>query len=185
LTGTETSLHEGNFPQPNLPSLGQTYIFAKNAKIRAAYRYKRAADDAYRIGEEIVMRLAGSIQKLTEPERQCRTWMLIPSETPKESDLLLPFLPADPGLAVAAMLAESDDAEAAYEALTKRLVGELDGKVERNFAQEEVWAAARSALNSDMNGRQFEILETRGRKLEEIAKIDAPTFKNRFWDARV
>lgn len=138
LSGAETSLHEGNFPQPNLPSLGQTYIFAKNDEIPAAHRYGRAADNAYLIGREIVTRLAGSIAKLTEDGGKGRTWSLIPSEKPKQSDLLLAFLPSDPALAMAAMLTDGDAAEEAHAALTKRVVKELDGSIERAFAQEQV-----------------------------------------------
>ena len=47
-----------------------------------------------------------------------------------------------------------------------------------------VWAEAKKklGLNSD---RGFEILESRGRDRDEIKKMDAETFKNTYWDARV
>ena len=138
LSGIEMSLHDGNFPQPNLPSLGQTYIFAKNSKIRAAHRYGRAANNAYPIGSEIATRLAGSLSKLTEAGAQGRTWTLLPSEKPKQSDLLLAFLPADAAFALAALLTDGEVAEDCYAALTKRVVKELDGTIERTFAQEQV-----------------------------------------------
>jgi Cas7 group CRISPR-associated protein Csh2 len=48
-----------------------------------------------------------------------------------------------------------------------------------------VWNAARCALGLEKTGRGFEILEMRGRKLDEIAKIDSSAFKNKYWDARV
>lgn len=38
LSGRDATLHEGNFPQPNLPGLGQTYIFARNADIPSLTR---------------------------------------------------------------------------------------------------------------------------------------------------
>ena len=138
LTGAEMAMHEGNFPQPNLPSLGQTYIFSKNTEIKAAHRYRRAAADAFPVARDIVMRLSGGVEWLTEDERKSKNWGLIPSEKPKESDLLLAFLPADTDLAAVAILTESEDIEAAYAALTKRVVKELDGTIERGFAQEQV-----------------------------------------------
>src|SRR5262249_24649876 len=33
LTGKTGELHAGNFPQPNLPGLGQTYLFSRNKDI--------------------------------------------------------------------------------------------------------------------------------------------------------
>jgi len=51
LSGVTTRLHQGNFPQPNLPSLGQTYLFAKNKEIPAAHRYGRFAAGAFPVGD--------------------------------------------------------------------------------------------------------------------------------------
>jgi hypothetical protein len=137
LQGIETDLHEGNFPQPNLRPLGPTYIFAKNTEIPAAERYGRSADTAISVGRELTMRLAGSITALTAPERKDRTWALIPSEKPKQSDLLLAFLPSDPELAIVELLANSPDAEKAYEELPARVIDELRGRVTRGIAKEQ------------------------------------------------
>jgi Cas7 group CRISPR-associated protein Csh2 len=55
------------------------------------------------------------------------------------------------------------------------LVGDEEGPV---------WTAARNAVPLP-NSRAFKILETRGRKLDEIAKLEATAFKNTYWDARI
>lgn len=48
-----------------------------------------------------------------------------------------------------------------------------------------VWEAAAKQLSLNRNGRAYEILESRGRKREEIGKLGREQFINRFWDARV
>jgi CRISPR-associated protein Csd2 len=47
-----------------------------------------------------------------------------------------------------------------------------------------VWQAAQATLALN-DGRQYDILETRGRDRAEIAKMDAETFTGTFWDARL
>jgi hypothetical protein len=84
------------------------------------------------------MRLAAGVGFLTESAREFRTWRKIPSEKPRQDDLLLAFLPSDLDLPIAAVLTESEDVEEAYAALTKRVVKELDGRVEHDSAQEQV-----------------------------------------------
>lgn len=48
LSGRSLKLHAGNFPQPNLPGLGQTYIFSRNRDIPSLTRYGRTADASTR-----------------------------------------------------------------------------------------------------------------------------------------
>ncbi len=90
--GTTTSLHKGNFPQPTLPLLGQVYLFAKNEEIKAAHRYGRAADQALPVSAELMQRLAGALDEATAEHRRGQTWSGIPSERPKQTDLLLAFV---------------------------------------------------------------------------------------------
>lgn len=46
-------------------------------------------------------------------------------------------------------------------------------------------AKAQLKLETEGDTNQYGILESRGRRREEIGKMDAPTFKSAFWDARV
>ncbi|MGH8506044.1 MAG: type I CRISPR-associated protein Cas7 [Stenotrophobium sp.] len=48
-----------------------------------------------------------------------------------------------------------------------------------------VWEAAAEQLSLNGNGRAYEILESRGRKREEIGKLGRDQFITRYWDARV
>lgn len=46
-------------------------------------------------------------------------------------------------------------------------------------------AKEKLGLGADGDTNHYAILESRGRSREEIGKMDAPTFKAKFWDARV
>lgn len=89
LTGLPGTLHSGNFPQPNLPGLGQTYLFARNKDIPSLARYGRSADASLPIGSDLVRRLSGAIAALTSADKKGRSWRLIPAETGDKPDLLV------------------------------------------------------------------------------------------------
>ena len=116
LTGMEGQLLRGNSPQPNLPALGQTYLFAKNKDIPANDRYGLFSVDAMPVGQETIIRLAAAFEALTSGERENITWRKIPGEAPKQSDLLLAFVEAIPDPSVVGLLAEEDFSEEAAEA---------------------------------------------------------------------
>ncbi len=158
LTGQEGPLLSGNFPQPNLPVLGQTYIFAKNTEIRANDRYGRFAADAMHVGQDTAIRLAAAIRALTDETRRNVTWRAVPGEAPKQSDLLLAFveevLEAPAAGALAELDADEDYSEedarvaqraagsiAAFEKRTERLIEAVRGKVGGNFRQTPVRVA--------------------------------------------
>ena len=48
-----------------------------------------------------------------------------------------------------------------------------------------VWEAAAKELSLEENDRAYEILESRGRRREEIGKLGRDQFVTRYWDARV
>jgi hypothetical protein len=78
LIGENSRLHYGNFPQPNLPSVGQIYLFAKNEDIPAAHRYDRFAEDAIPVGLDLMHRLAGALDEITAEHRKGQTWRSVP-----------------------------------------------------------------------------------------------------------
>ena len=52
-------------------------------------------------------------------------------------------------------------------------------------AQGPVWQEAEKTLSINGNGRAYDILESRGRKRDEIAKMNREQFISKYWDARV
>lgn len=47
------------------------------------------------------------------------------------------------------------------------------------------WQEAKRVLKLELNGRRYRILESRGRKRDEIFSLDADTFANEYWDGRL
>ena len=133
LTGLSAELHRGNFPQPNLPGLGQTYLYARNRDNPSLSRYGRTADASFPVGSELVGRLSGAISALTQPEAKGRSWRLIPGETGDKPDLLITSR-RDLPLADAIAAEEGDDDDdaidkrSAWNDLTSKVLRQTNGE---------------------------------------------------------
>jgi len=140
LTGASVRLLEGNFPQPNLPGLGQTYLFARNKDIPALTRYGRTGTESLAIDAELAGRLSGAIHALTVTERQGKTWRLIPAEVGDKPDLFLASLAADTTFPLADAFATEDDVAGwpAVEEAAHGVLQQLDGIVTSSSLQNEV-----------------------------------------------
>lgn len=145
LTGEKTRLHTGNFPQPNLPGLGQTYLFAKNRAIQANDRYGRFASDAYPVGEDTIIRIEGGLSTLTNDAREGKTWATIPGEAPKQTDLLVAYIEEDPTASPTEIFVQEDfeeenrsdqsehvDSIGQFQSLTKQVFEALRGRARAN-----------------------------------------------------
>lgn len=109
LTGVAARLHKGSFPQPNLPGLGQTYLFARNSDIPSLTRYGRTADASFAIGAEVLAHLSGAVSHLTRAAERDKSWRLIPAESGDKPDLMIAFCPAMPETALARQIDGDDD----------------------------------------------------------------------------
>lgn len=151
LTGKEGKLLSGNFPQPTLPILGQTWLFAKNKEIPANDRYGQFAADAMPVGQDTANRLAAAIEALTAEERKQVTWRAIPGEAPKQNDLLLAFVDASFAAPMIGPLADDDlseeestitrsptDSVAVFEKRTERVIETVKAKVGSDFRKTPV-----------------------------------------------
>lgn len=143
LSGASAELHSGKFPQPNLPGLGQSYLFARNRDIPALTRYGRTADASFPIDADLVRRLSGVFDVLTHPDARGRSWRLIPAESGDKSDLLVVSLPALPEEPVADALCddeENPDTAAAGERRLFELASRIIGNSQGSFAHAEASA---------------------------------------------
>jgi hypothetical protein len=142
LTGAATHLHAGNFPQPNLPGLGQTYLFSRNSDIPSLTRYGKTADDSFAIGGDLLGRLSGAISFLTRPAERDKIWRLIPAESGDKPDLMIAFCPAAPDIALAGRIAADDEAEplsfAEFEEKARQVVAQSHGAHEQAAARTDV-----------------------------------------------
>ena len=127
LSGARGALHSGNFPQPNLPGLGQTYLYSRNKDIPALVRYGHIADGSFAIGGALAQRLGGVLNFLTKEESRDKNWRLIPAETGDKLDLLLTSLPAVRMLATNEDDGEDVDPSMALTELGRRFSGQLTG----------------------------------------------------------
>lgn len=149
LTGVTANLHRGNFPQPNLPGLGQTYLFARNKDIPAMARYGRLAAGSFPLAAGVPERLAGALGSLTAPSAEGKTWLLIPAESGKTPDLLLAVLPAAPDAGLAGALGGDEDALAAahFEQMTGTVLKHATGRSNEEFPAEQVTLLALRQLD--------------------------------------
>jgi hypothetical protein len=142
LTGKLAKLHSGNFPQPNLPGLGQTYVFSRNKDIPSLTRYGRTADASFPIDSGLVRRLAGTVKTLTNKDAEGRTWRLIPAEAGDKQDLLVVSLVSDPDAGIADAIADDDrasvDGATRWDELGKRLLSQTRGDTSIGHLQDEV-----------------------------------------------
>jgi hypothetical protein len=143
LSGKSVKLHAGNFPQPNLPGLGQTYIFSRNKDIPSLTRYGRTADASFPIDSDLVRRLSGVITSLTREEAKGRSWRLIPAETGDKPDLLVTSVAANPDARLASAVVDDDDddeasGESAWDEIGARVIAQSGGVYEHGTPEETV-----------------------------------------------
>lgn len=140
LTGILAEPLQGEFPQPRLPEIGQTYLFAKNRDIPANERYGRAGTDAMVVGQGTVVRLRGAIEALTDSSLKNITWRPVPSERAGQRDLLVAFVEGALKAPITELLVEEDfsmeetaDEQAQsigmFRELARRLIDTLQAKV--------------------------------------------------------
>lgn len=139
LNGEASPLHIGNFPQPNLPGIGETYIFSRNKEIPSVARYGRSAASSFPVGDELVQRLHGAIYTLTREDLKGKTWRLIPAESGDKPDLLV-VSTADPGAHYADAAADDDEVsgEAALKELASRVIDQSNGIFEHGRPEDQV-----------------------------------------------
>lgn len=111
LSGRQTTLYKGSVPQPNLPGLGQSFIFTRNDVIPSLTRYDRTGPSSFPLARDLMPRLNATFGVLTAPDAKGYTWRSIPHEAGDKSDLLIVSLPAFAGTPIADALAENSGEE--------------------------------------------------------------------------
>lgn len=109
LRGDAVTLVNGRFPGPNLPGIGETYLFSRNKDIPALARYGRNGPSAFPVGADLVGRFSGILSDISAEERKGKTWRRLPTETGEGQDLFIVFLASGIDLPVADAFAEDMD----------------------------------------------------------------------------
>lgn len=130
LTGNEAQSVGDKYPQPTFPAVGKTYLFSRNKTTPALGRYGVNGTDSYQIGEVLANQLASALSALTQPDRENKTWINIPSDKPKKSDLLIVFQGGLKDREIARAIGDGQIAigEAHFEELTHRVLERAKGK---------------------------------------------------------
>jgi hypothetical protein len=133
ITGQHAFLVDDKFPQPTLPILGQTYLFARNRDAPTGARYGRAGTDSVDVGAETATLLQAAVERLTHDDWEGRTWCGIPGERPKQRDLFVAFVQGAEDVRLAALLTEDSEpapgAEDRFASFAERLVEAFTGKL--------------------------------------------------------
>lgn len=155
VTGLDGVLVTGNFSQPNLPVIQQSFLFARNQAIPSASRYGKLSSASIPVGYMTDIRLRAALEALCVEHRRGKTWKAIPSEIPKQRDLLLAFVEGALNAPVAEVLTDKDNkmdfteeeidsafgeafSVAAFEKRTERLIEAVRGKVSGDFSKTPV-----------------------------------------------
>lgn len=124
LTGQPSLIEDDKFPEASLGPLGPTYLHTRNYDIPSAHRYGVSGPASMPVGRALASELQAAAEELTSPARKGKTWDFIPSENPKQSDLLVCYLPSLPELELASALAAN---EAEFEKLGERIAMLAEG----------------------------------------------------------
>ena len=155
LSGKNTTLVDGAFPEVVLPIIGKTKLFARFNAVPSNSRYGKLGASSFSAGQETVQRLAGTLRALIAPEREGKTWRALPGEAPKQWDLLMVYVDDALDAPIAEMLTdegeddsweEDDPSEevsqaksvGAFEKRTSRVIDAVKGKYGEKFAQTPV-----------------------------------------------
>ena len=143
LTAETTRTIDDKFPQPNLPVLGQTYLFARNSAAKANSRYGKTSVSTMPVGVDTANSLSATIRALTDKNREHVTWRPIPGEAPKQTDLLLAYVDASPNIPISEWVCgdfedeskeqTEPDSVSTFEKQSGRIVSAIQGIVEGDF----------------------------------------------------
>ena len=152
--GKATSIIDDKFPQPNIPLLGQTYLYSKNDAAKANLRYGHSSVESMPVGIDLANSLSAAFSAITDSDRLMKTWRPIPGEAPKQTDLLLAYVLADPNIPIASVVVDVDDDDddedeearedrlansiAEYENRTERILDAVKAKVGEDFRRTPV-----------------------------------------------
>lgn len=132
------------YPNPNLPLLGQTYLYSKKEDTSCLTRYGTSGIEAFQIGRQESNAMNNALSFLTKPERKGITWLAARDCRRDKPNLLLAYLADDP--ANDALLAQAiadpsayetqeeqlEELESLFETLCKQVLGSTEEQLRKN-----------------------------------------------------
>lgn len=142
-TGKRTTGIGDKYPNPNLPKLGQTYLYSKKSDTPCLTRYYMGGTEAFQAGKQEVQAINDAIAFLTDESRKNKTWRSISDSNREKPNLLLAYLTDDPqnDAYLASILGDPSDyteedyreeVEPTFEVLCEQVLGEMDKVIQKN-----------------------------------------------------
>ena len=144
LSGKQAETIGDKYPNPNIPLLGQTYLYSKKLDIRCLTRYHMSGTDAFRAGKAEVEAIHDAISFLTDKTRRNKSWTAMSDHNRDRPNLLLAYLPNDPqnNAYLAQILGDPSDYDSAndlreqteftFDALCQQVLGNIEDVIRKN-----------------------------------------------------
>lgn len=129
-----------SYPELNLPSLGQTYLYSNNGDIPCLSRYGIQGNLAFPIMQRESQLMGAALNFLVTRDRKDRTWSTVPSPSKDGSRLIVVWLEDDPATdeRLASLFSDADDCDDyenkknVYESLCGAVLSYLGGVCKTN-----------------------------------------------------
>lgn len=92
LSGQIVRIENEKFPNPKLPYIGNSYLFAVNDQTPCQSRYQRTSTEIIPVGKDEAIAIQNSLEWITKEERRDKTWSPIPGNKDGINDLLIAYL---------------------------------------------------------------------------------------------
>lgn len=130
LTGIKGNLEEDKFPEPTLPVIGKSFLYARNKDTPSFSRHNISGPNAFPLDHNHGSKLAAAISALTSPSREGKTWSKVNASNSTKPDLLLVFQSslADQEFAAALGTNQHQLGEAGFEEISRRVTERTKGR---------------------------------------------------------
>lgn len=144
LSGQASEPIGDKYPNPNLPLLGQTYLFSKKFDIPCLTRYNLKGTGAFISGKDEIMAINDALAFFTDKTRLNKTWKAMSDSNREKPNLLFAYLPDDPqnNAYLAQILCDPSDygsedeyreeSIAIFEALCEQVLGNIKSVIQKN-----------------------------------------------------
>lgn len=125
------------YPNPNIPTLGLTYLYSKKSDVSCLTRYRMSGTEAFQAGKSEVTMINNAVAFLTAKSRENKSWKPMTNSDGDKPNLLLAYLTDDPqnNAFLADCLSaptDFDEVEAAFDALCQQVLGNIKNLSDKN-----------------------------------------------------
>ncbi len=170
LSGTPQDGVGNKYPNPNLPTLGLTYLYSKKSDTPCLTRYRMSGTKAFQAGKIEVAMISDALAFLTHKLREGKSWKAMADSNRDKPNLLLAYLTDDPqnDALLAQILddpTDNEESESAFDAVCQQVLGSIKNATDKN---------PRSQINLIM----LETLDPGRKQIVYANSLSAQQFRN-------